>query len=388
VSTVTAQWRLAGLRVTVLGAGIVGLCVADELVRQGAQVRVLDPAPGSGASYAAAGMLAPAAEAWHGEADLLEVGRASVALWPGLAARLGVELHTRGTLLVGHDAGDLQEVARRAALLAAAGEECVPLDRKGLRAAEPGLGRAAGGFLLAEDRAVDPRRVVAALRTRLAHVLEPAAGDLDVLCTSEAPGASGEQDVVVVATGARLPAPFAPLVRGARGEVLRVRTDDPPRHVVRASVRGHEVYLVPRSDGEVVVGATSEEHDADPVVTVGGVAQLLDAARTLLPGLDRATWGEATARDRPGTLDNRPLVGPTHLPGVLLAAGHFRHGVLLAPLTARLVVDHLATGAVQASWDPRRFPPDAGTPTAAQPTHTPSHTHSHTHTHTPAWRTT
>jgi len=352
----TVGQRTAGLRVTVLGAGIVGLCVADELVRRGAHVHVLDPAPGSGASYAAAGMLAPAAETWHGESDLLAAGCASADLWPTLASRLGVDLHTRGTLLVGHDAGDLADVTRRADLLAAAGEECVPLDRRALREAEPGLGRAAGGFLLPADRAVDPRRVVATLRARLADVLEPVEGDLAVL------HASGEQDVLVVATGARLPAPFDSLVRGVRGEVLRVRSDDAPVHVVRASVRGREVYLVPRRDGEVVVGATSEEHDEAPVVTVGGVAHLLDAARELLPGIDRATWVEATARDRPGTLDNRPLVGPTHLPGVVLAAGHFRHGVLLAPLTARLVADHLATGAVHAAWDPRRL--------ALDPTHT------------------
>src|SRR5690606_22184712 len=116
---------------------------------------------------------------------------------------------------------------------------------------------------------------------------------------------------LVVATGSVLPTPFRHLVRGVRGETLRVHCDDPPAHVVRGQVRGREVYLVPRPDGEVVIGATSEEHDASPVVTLGGVAALVDAARTLLPGLDRATWLEAVARDRPGTADNRPLVGPT-----------------------------------------------------------------------------
>jgi glycine oxidase len=112
---------------------------------------------------------------------------------------------------------------------------------------------------------------------------------------------------------------------------------------------------VPRAGGEVVVGATQEEHDAPPVVTAGGVARLLDAARRLLPGLDRAELREATARDRPGTPDNLPLVGPGAGPGEVLAAGHFRHGVLLAPLTARLVADHLESGYVEPSLDPRRF---------------------------------
>lgn len=345
---VSSTSQESALRVTVLGAGVIGLTCADELRRRGHVVRVLDPAPGSGASYAAAGMLAPDAEAWHGEVDLREHGRRSAALWPALAERLGVPLHTCGTLLVGHGAADIQEVDRVAELLATLGVAPQRLDRRTVRDVEPGLARVAGAHLLRDDRAVDPRAVVDALRRRLHDVLEPTAGDLG-------PETGEGADAVVVATGARLPAPFAHLVRRVRGEVLRVRSDDPPRHVVRGVVRGQPVYLVPRADGEVVVGATAEEHDAAPVVSAGGVLRLLDAARTLWPALDRAEFVEATARDRPGTLDNRPLVGPTHLPGVVLAAGHFRHGVLLAPLTAHLVADHLEHQTVLDAWDPRRL---------------------------------
>ncbi|THI95298.1 FAD-dependent oxidoreductase, partial [Nocardioides sp.] len=107
-----------GMRVTVLGAGIVGLTVADELRRRGHAVTVVDPCPAQGASYAAAGMLSPAAEVWHGEEDVLRLGLASLALWPDLAARLGVDLRANGTLLVGYDAGDVQQVERQVALVA------------------------------------------------------------------------------------------------------------------------------------------------------------------------------------------------------------------------------------------------------------------------------
>ncbi len=336
------------MRVKVLGAGIVGLSVADELARRGHRVVVVDPAPGSGASYAAAGMLCPSAEVWHGEEDLLRLGVAALELWPGFARRLGVPLHARGTLLVGRDAGDLQQVDRQVALLTARGRVARPLGRDELRDREPALSRLAGGVLLPDDHAVDPRRVVSALRDRVDVILE----DRD-----------GCADVTVLATGSTLPPPYDRLVRGVRGEILRVRSDDAPQGVVRGWVRGDPVYLVPRGDGEVVVGATSEEHAEPARVTAGGVHRLLAAARELWPAVDRAELVDATARDRPGTADNLPLVGPSgHGDGVVLAAGGFRHGVLLAPIVARLVADHLDTGVVDPSLDPRRFTtPKTGT---------------------------
>jgi glycine oxidase len=145
------------------------------------------------------------------------------------------------------------------------------------------------------------------------------------------------------------------LVRGVRGEIVRVRGGTAPTRTVRGWVRGEPVYVVPRSSGEIVIGATSEEHDGPPVPTVGGALRLLQAARELLPGLDRAEITEVSAGDRPGTADNLPLVGPSGVDGVVLAAGHYRHGVLLAPLTATLLADHLETGRVEPALDPRRF---------------------------------
>jgi glycine oxidase len=312
------------VRIKILGAGIIGLAVADEVLRRGHQVTVVDPAPGSGASYAAAGMLSPSAELWHGEEDLLRLGHASLALWPEYADRLDVPLRTGGTVLTGHDAGDRQQVARQVVLLEKHGATVERLE--------------GGAAFLPDEASVDPRAVTAALLARVPVV----AAD---------PGT--DHDVTVLATGSVLPAPYGSLVRGVRGEILRVRTVDPPATTVRGWVHGDPVYLVPRASGEVVVGATSEEHDESPVVTAGGVLRLLTAARMLWPALDRAELVETIARDRPGTADNLPLVGPAG-DGVVLAAGHYRHGVLLAPLTARLVADHLETGAVDPALDPRR----------------------------------
>ncbi|RNM13040.1 FAD-dependent oxidoreductase [Nocardioides pocheonensis] len=328
------------MRVAVLGAGIIGLFCADELILRGHEVTVVDPRPASGASYAAAGMLAPSAEVWHGEEALLALGLRSLDLWPEAAARLGVPLQTTGTLLVGADHGDLQQVERQRALLEKHGREVAVLDRRALRDEEPELGRTViGGVLLRDDPSVDPRAVLAALLARVPVV----------------PDDPGSADLVVVATGSVLPAPFTSLVRGVRGEIVRARGGSVPARTVRGWVHGEPVYVVPRPSGEVVIGATSEEHDAEPVPTVGGVLRLLRAARELVPGLDRAEVTEVIARDRPATADNLPLVGPSGVDGVVLAAGHFRHGVLLAPLTAQLIADHVETGRIEPGLDPRRL---------------------------------
>ncbi|MFE4000360.1 FAD-dependent oxidoreductase [Nocardioides sp. YIM B13467] len=328
------------MRVRILGAGIVGLSVADELIRRGHEVTVVDPAPGSGASYAAAGMLSPAGEAWYGEEELTRLCLSSLALWPDFAARLGVPVHTRGTLLVGVDAGDVQQVERQLSVLDLAGVSYERLVRRELLAREPGLGRVAGGAFLAEDHSVDPRAVVAALLDRVGDRVET-----DTVA-----------DVTVIATGVNLPAPYSSLIRPVRGDVVRVRTQEPVERTVRAWAHGEQIYVVPRIDSdEVVIGATTEERDGPLQPTVEGVWRLLDSARRVVPALDRASVVEVTSRDRPGTADNLPLVGPTHEPGVVLAAGAYRNGVLLAPLIAQLVADHIETGSVEPAVDPRRF---------------------------------
>lgn len=326
------------MRVRILGAGIIGLACAEELIARGHEVSIVDPAPGRGASYAAAGMLSPGGEAWFGEERLVALGLRSLALWPSYAERLGVTLHRGDTLLVGWDVDDLAEIERRAVLV-----DGRPLDRVELREREPALaGPIAGGVAVPAEAAVDPRAVLDALRRRVASSY------------------SGEPDVTVIATGSTLPEPFRELVRGVHGEILRLRTDVGLRSVVRGSVRGEHVYLVPRTGGELVVGATSEEHDGPCVVRVEGVSRLLDAARTLVPALDRAEVVELIARDRPATADNLPLVGPSGVDGIVLAAGHHRGGVLLAPLTAHLIADHLETGYVDPDLDPRRTARVAG----------------------------
>lgn len=184
------------------------------------------------------------------------------------------------------------------------------------------------------------------------------------LSTGEALGA----DRVVLAAGSRshllpgLPEGVLPAIRPVKGQILRLRVPEAYRPFlsrnVRAVVRGQHLYLVPREDGELVIGATSEEQGYDTTVTAGGVYELLRDAHDLVPGITELPLVETSAGLRPGSPDNAPLLGPTALPGLVAATGHYRNGVLLTPVTADLLAEYLATGAtpeLATDFSPTRF---------------------------------
>jgi glycine oxidase len=173
-------------------------------------------------------------------------------------------------------------------------------------------------------------------------------------------------DTVVLAAGAwsqqvaGLPAELAPPVRPVKGQTLRLRLPGPPRmaHVVRGSVKGVPVYVLPRSNGEYVVGASSEEAGFDQAPRAGAVYELLRDAQSLLPELGEAVLAEVCTGLRPGSPDNAPLLGPSGLDGLVYATGHFRNGILLSPVTADGVAELITTGTlpeVLAPFAPSRF---------------------------------
>jgi len=335
-------------------------------------------------------MLTPVAEAAYAERELFELGSLSLGRYAAFTAELteltGLPTGYRqtGTLLVAYDADDMAMLAEHAALRASFGAQSSRLTSRECRQAEPMLGPAIGGGLLVDDDAsVDPRLLTTALLTASGkagalHLPQRAIRlrtDGGRACGADlADGSVVTADRVVLSAGwasgaiAGIPPETAPPLRPVKGQIARLRptaaamrANGSPsllNRTVRGIVQASSVYLVPRLDGELVVGATQEEMGADTTVTAGGVWQLLRDARTIVPGITELEFAEAVAGLRPGTPDNAPVLGPSELPGLVFATGHFRAGVLLAPVTADLIADLLATGNLNraaAPFGPQRF---------------------------------
>lgn len=339
--------------VAVIGGGVIGLSIALRCARRGLGVAVHDPAPGSGASAVAAGMLAPVTEAHYGEEALTSLALASLALWPAFAAELGLgDAYTEhGTLLVGLDNGDRAELDRQHGFYARLGLESHRLTGSETRALEPLLSpRVRGGVHAPGDHQVDPRRLLSALLSACRT-----SGVSFVPSTVTSPS-SLDASVVVVCAGARdllgLP------VRPVHGQVLRLRGPYELRRTVRGIVEGRGVYIVPRPDGEVAVGASAAERGFDTVPRAGDAYELLRDALEVVPELGEYELREVRAGLRPGTPDNAPILGAVGPPRVIAATGHYRNGILLAPVTAELITELIVTGAEPAGlapFHPRRF---------------------------------
>lgn len=367
----------SGYDVVVVGGGVIGLSVAWRAARRGLSVAVVDPGPGSGATHAAAGMLAPVSEITYTEEPLLRLGLESLAGWPSFRAELedasGIDLDYRadGTLEIAYGADDMAYLDDLAAFEETLDLRVERLTGRECRRFEPMLSPSIRGGLLARDDAwVNPRRVIEALivalekdggtliRERVADLAWK--GDRVHGVRVEPDGGVVRGISVVVAAGSWSGSLASALpVRPIKGQILRLRGPEGfLTRCVRGLVHGSAAYLVPRGDGEITLGATMEDLGFDRKVTAGAVYELLRDARELVPGITELELTETTVGFRPGTPDNLPLVGPTGVPGLYAATGHHRAGVLLAPITAAavaalLIGDEVAP--VMAPCDPRRF---------------------------------
>jgi glycine oxidase len=359
--------------VLVVGGGVIGLGTAWRAAQAGMAVTVVDPSPGSGASWAAAGMLAPVTEVHYGEQALLRLNLAAADRWPGFAAELeeaaGGQVGYRrcGTLTVARDTDDNAALEDLYRFQLRCGLQVERLRSRDCRRLEPGLAPSVrGGVLAPGDHQVDNRALAGALLAACERAGVRLLADratrlrLDgerVTGVSVAGGASLAAATVVLAAGCwsrelgGLATELLPPVRPVKGQLLHLRgpAADP---LCRRNVRGLEVYVVPRADGRVVVGATVEEQDFDTRVTAGAVHDLLRAALELLPDVAELELVETVAGLRPGSPDNAPLLGPAGVDGLVVATGHYRNGILLAPVTAEAVAELLATGRVPAAIAP------------------------------------
>jgi glycine oxidase len=343
----------------VIGAGMIGLACAWRARRRGLSVLVVDRAaePGAGASGVAAGMLAPVTEADFGEEGPLRVNLAGRERWSAFAAELeeqsGLPTGYRdsGALVVAADRDDAEALRRLHDFQRSIGLEAEWLPASRCRRLEPGLSpRIAGGILAPQDGSADPRATVAALR----EVVEELALGTEVEAVehdgARVTGVRTREGVirceqVVVAAGAwsaALAPGEAPPVRPVKGQILELRARGAMPGPLERVVRTPRCYLVARGDGRVVLGATVEEQGFDTAVTADGVYRLLEAAWEVLPEVGELELVAARAGLRPGTPDNTPVVGPGELEGLIWATGHWRNGVLLAPLTGDAVAGLLS----------------------------------------------
>lgn len=358
--------RKARPRVAIVGAGVMGLSIGWRLAQAGCAVEIFDAGvAGQGASHAAAGMLAACAEVEPGEERLLDLNRASQKLWPQFAADLeaasgeGVDLRTEGIITVGLTADDGAKLRHLYTLQQALGLPVEWLNPAEARRREPHLAtRLSGAILTLEDHQVDNRKVVIALKAALRKAgvalhehcpvsrVETEGGRVRGIIAGERQVAA---DVVVLAAGAWsrgveiAPAPALP-VRPVKGQMLAVQMD-PEAPLLNHVVWGPGIYLTPRRDGRLILGATTEEKGFDTQITAGGQLALLTHAWRVLPTIEELPIIEQWVGFRPGSRDDAPILGPSaEVDGLVYATGHHRNGILLLPVTAQAIARFVLDG--------------------------------------------
>lgn len=373
----------------VIGGGVIGLAIAWELTCRGARVALFErDRPGHATSWVAAGMLAPVGELDFGEPDLLRLNLASAELYPDLVARveeasgLDAGMIGGGALHVALDRDEAAVLKRILDLQQSFGLDSKWLGPAAAREIEPAVSPSLAGAVLAgHDAVIDPRAFTAALSGALEASGSPVASGtaVEALLTADGEIWSGDRsapvagvrladgvkrfaDQVIVAAGCGsgrapwLPEGLRPPVRPVKGQVVELK-GDPGDPVVSRITGSERVYVAPRRDGRVILGATVEEMDFDSRVTAGGVHEMLREGYRLVPEIAELEFLGAIAGFRPGTPDNLPVIGPV-ADGLILATGHYRNGILLAPVTAVTVADLVAgkplSGPAKVA-DPTRF---------------------------------
>jgi glycine oxidase len=359
----------------IAGGGLIGATIAFELARAGLHVAIFDgQKPGEGASWAAAGILSPAPEN-SGAIPMVPLGRASLELYPEFVAMVeeisgqSVGYRSKGTLesLFSRDAkARLNTIV---ALHHGLGLKAEPLSAEDAREMEPALSSELEAAVLRPDEAsVDNRALTRAVLTAAERTGVKMFVGRGVQAISKSGGRCAglmvdneriEARWTVIAAGCHSAeiegvSAYAP-VRPAKGQIIALRAKN--LNIERV-LWSEQVYLVPRNDGRILAGATVEYVGFEKEVTAGGLQKILAGAVELAPHLADAQLQETWAGLRPDSPDHLPIIGPTDLEGLLMASGHFRSGILLAPITARLIREWITRQNVSLDWgrfSPTRF---------------------------------
>jgi glycine oxidase len=366
-----------GFDAAIIGGGIIGLSIGWKLLKRGLSVAVFErDRIGSGATRAATGMLAATAEVEPGEDDLLPLTLASQNLWRSFATELEAESGVRvdyradGTMVVALSREEVDRLRFRHDLQKKLGLDTTWLSGGAAREREPGLRPNVSGAIYCEqDHQVDARRVSSALakafvkaggqlfeNTRVVS-LERSGGKVTGLSTETE---TYNANTIILAAGAWSPELVQGLelpIRPLKGQSLALRMD-PRMPALNHVVWTEQIHMAPKGDGRLIVGATVEERGFDTANTAGGVFALLEAARRVLPAMEELAIDEIWTGFRPTSLDDAPILGEVGIDGLVVATGHHRNGILLAPVTARaissLVVDGRMDGP-EAAFTFQRF---------------------------------
>jgi glycine oxidase len=358
--------------VAIAGGGVIGGAIALELSRAGMHVAVFDrQQPGQEASWASAGILSPAPES-PGMIAMVPLGKRSLALYPEFVARIeeisgkSTGFRPKGTLEAFFSGDTKEKLSTIIALHHGLGLKAEPLRAEDARELEPALSKdVEAAVLRPEECSVDNRALTSAvLDAARSSGAEIFSGNGARAVWREGNRCAGlilqnekvEAKWTIIAAGCFSAviegvANYAP-VRPAKGQMASLRIDDLE---IQRVLWSENIYLVPRNDGRILAGATVEHVGFDKRTTAGGIQKILAAAIELAPGLANARIEETWAGLRPDSPDHLPILGPTDVDGLLMATGHFRSGILLTPITARLIREWITEQRVSVDWD--RFSP-------------------------------